>query len=117
MNQTECEETEFKKEFDALTEYGKKLDKMFKEDWPGQYRDCAKRLIHFTMIIVVHLDLNSFIRTFQEKTLRAALVHVFFKDMGVTKFTRDQLFGWQDIVGIEENNKIQLIQYDMAYIL
>ena len=30
-----------------------------------------------------------------------AYIHVFFSDIGVTKFKRDQLFGWQDIVGIK----------------
>ena len=28
-----------------------------------------------------------------------ALVHVYYRDMGLTKFTKDQLYGWQDILG------------------
>ncbi len=41
-----------------------------------------------------------FFRTFKKKIENTAYVHVFFRDIGVTKFNKDQLFGWQDIVGI-----------------
>ena len=40
-----------------------------------------------------------FFRTFKKKIENTAYVHVFFRDIGVTKFNKDQLFGWQDIVG------------------
>ncbi|XP_023321954.1 uncharacterized protein LOC111696554 isoform X2 [Eurytemora carolleeae] len=81
LYQTVCEEVGFKQEFDALAEYAIKLEEMFGkyETFPGQYWGCA-------------------VRTFKEKIMYTAYIHVFFSDMGVTKFKRDQLFGWQDIV-------------------
>ncbi|XP_023340883.1 sodium channel protein Nach [Eurytemora carolleeae] len=38
--------------------------------------------------------------TFEKKLLKNSLVHVYFKDLGVTKFSKDQLFGWVDILAL-----------------
>ncbi|XP_023328627.1 pickpocket protein 28 isoform X2 [Eurytemora carolleeae] len=64
-----CEKTLFKQEFDQLTKYAAKIQ-----------------------------DYNCHEGTFKKKIENTAYVHVFFRDIGVTKFNKDQLFGWQDIV-------------------
>ena len=40
-----------------------------------------------------------FCRTRKRRVSRMSLVHVYFKEMGITKFSRDQLYSWEDIVG------------------
>jgi len=45
----------------------------------------------------VHQD-NCANMTFTSKITRFSMVHVYFKEMGATKFVRDELYSWQDIV-------------------
>ena len=37
-------------------------------------------------------------RTLKKKIKDSSLVHVYFKNLGVTKFTKDRLFGWADLI-------------------
>ena len=37
-------------------------------------------------------------RTMKRKLEKSSLVHVYFKSLGVTRFTKDTLFAWQDLV-------------------
>ena len=39
-----------------------------------------------------------FHRTLKKKIKDSSLVHVYFKNLGVTKFTKDRLFGWADLI-------------------
>ena len=58
--------------------------------------------------------MHTFFRTFKKKIENTAYVHVFFRDIGVTKFNKDQLFGWQDIVGIcNDTTELKLTNHEM----
>ena len=46
-------------------------------------------------IIVTYLWLWSLLK---RKIGKSSLVHVYFKNLGVTKFTKDRLFGWADLI-------------------
>ena len=45
--------------------------------------------------------------------LKNSLVHVYFKDLGVTKFSKDQLFGWVDILGMNLNKYLPCLCVDL----
>ena len=38
-------------------------------------------------------------RTIVNRIQQSSLVHVYFKNLGVTQYSRDQLYTWSDIVG------------------
>ena len=41
---------------------------------------------------------NLYFRTLEKKIKDTSLVHVYFKNLGVTKYTKDRLFGWADLI-------------------
>ena len=56
--------------------------------------------LFFFKLLHKHVGLVNFLfSTFKKKMVRNGLVHVYFKDLGVTKYSKDQLFGWVDILG------------------
>ena len=43
-------------------------------------------------------EYNCVDKTMKKKLEKSSLVHVYFKSLGVTRFTKDTLFAWQDLV-------------------
>ena len=43
----------------------------------------------------------------QRKVRQGSLVHVYFKNLGITKYTKDRLFGWADLICKKEEFLVQ----------
>ena len=79
--------------------------------WAGGYTSKDKSTLLY-YLNKLELEFNIF-RTFEKKMLKNSLVHVYFKDLGVTKFSKDQLFGWVDILGMNLNKYLPCLCVDL----
>ena len=68
------------------------------------------------------MDLNSpqqkeLLNIYDQASQKFTMVHFYFKDLGIVKYSRDELYGWNDVIGtlITYISQYRLIstQYDM----
>ena len=69
-----------------------KLEKKYEPSCVDRYLYSKQTLLVQSSILIV------FFRTLKKKIQDSSLVHVYFKNLGVTKFTKDRLFGWADLI-------------------
>ena len=71
--------------------------KFMKKNWNQIY------MVIFSIGKIINSETNDLLsnyidRTMKKKLEKSSLVHVYFKSLGVTRFTKDTLFAWQDLV-------------------
>ena len=59
---------------------------------------CVERQVHavYRWCLLIFHCLGS---TMKKKVAQSSLVHIYFKNLGIVKYSKDSLYGWADLIG------------------